>query len=62
MKNFFLNGTSPGYTFEFETTASDHGGTGLFINDNLWYKARNNFKIFLDECLESIFIAISFII
>ena len=40
--NFFPNDTSPGFTFEFETTAFDHGGTGFFINEILWYKARNN--------------------
>ena len=32
---FCLNGSLPGYTFEFEPATSTHGGVGVFINDNL---------------------------
>ena len=51
-----LNGSLPGYTFEFEPATSTHGGLGFFVNDNLRYKVRNDLKVFLNGCLESIFI------
>ena len=53
-----LNGSLPGYTFEFEPPTSTHGGVGFFINDNLCYKARNDLKTLLNGCLEPIFIEI----
>ena len=46
-----LNGSLPGYTF---------GGVEFFINDKLRYKVRNDWKMLLNGCLESIFIEISF--
>ena len=30
-----LNGSFPGYTFEFEPASSPHGSVTFFINDNL---------------------------
>ena len=30
-----LNGSFPGYTFEFEPASSSHGSVTFFINDNL---------------------------
>ena len=55
-----MNGSLPGYTFEFESATSTHGGVRFFINDNLCYKVRNDLKMLLNGCLESIFIEISF--
>ena len=55
-----LNGSLPGYTFEFEPATSTHGGVGFFINDNSCYKVRNDSKMLLNGCLEPIFIEISF--
>ena len=55
-----LNGSLPGYTFEFEPATSTHGGVGFFINSNLCYKVRNDLKVLLNRCLESIFIEIRF--
>ena len=60
-KGSCLNGSLPGYTFEFEPTNSTHGGVGFFINDNLCDKARNDLEMLLNGCLESIFIEISFV-
>ena len=59
-KGSCLNGLLPGYTFEFEQTTSTHGGVSFFINDNFCYKVRNDLKMLLYGCLESIFIEISF--
>ena len=59
-KGSCLNCSPPGYTFEFEPITSTHGGVGVFINDNLCYKVRNDLKILLNGCLESTFIEISF--
>ena len=55
-----LNGSLPGYTFEFEPATSTHGGVGFFINDNSCYKVRFDLKILLNGCLASTFIEISF--
>ena len=55
-----LNGSLPGYTFEFEPATSTHGGVGFFINDNSCYKVRFDLKILLNGCLASSFIEISF--
>ena len=55
-KGSCLNGSLPGYTFEFEPATSTHEDGGFFINDNLRYKVRNDLKVFLNGCLESIFI------
>ena len=57
-KRSCLNGSLPGYIFNFEPTTSTHGGVGFFINDNLCYKVRNDSKILLNGCLESIFMEI----
>ena len=51
-----LNGSLPGYPFEFESATSTHGGVRFFINDNLCYKVRNDLKMLLN----AIFIEISF--
>ena len=59
-KGSCLNGSLPGYTFEFKPVTSTLGGVGFFINDNLCYKVRNDLKMLLNGCLESIFIEISF--
>ena len=59
-KSSCLNGLQPGCTFEFEQTTSTHGGVSFFINDNFCYKVRNDLKMLLYGCLESIFIEISF--
>ena len=59
-KGSCLNGSLPGYTFEFEPAACTHGGVGFFINDNVCYKLRNDLKMLLNGCLESIFIDFSF--
>ena len=55
-----LNGSLPGYTFEFEPGTSTQGDVGFFINDNLRYKVRNDLKMLFNESLEPIFIEISF--
>ena len=55
-----LNGSLPGYTFEFEPATSTHGGIRFFINDNLRYKVKNDLKMLLNGCLESVFLEISF--
>ena len=55
-----LNGSLPGYTFEFEPTTTTHGGVRFFINDNLCCKVRDDLKMVLYGCLEPIFIEISF--
>ena len=59
-KGSYLNGSLHGYAFEFEPTTSTHEGVGFFINDSLCYKVRNDLKMLLNGCLESIFIEISF--
>ena len=59
-KGSCLNGSLPGYTFELEPAAYTHGGVGFFINDNVCYKLRNDLKMLLNGCLESIFINFSF--
>ena len=59
-KGSCLNGSLPGYTFEFKPVTSTLGGVGFFINDNLCCKVRNDLKMLLNGCLESIFIEISF--
>ena len=41
-KGSCLNGSLPGYNFEFEPTTSTQGGVRFFINDNLCNKVRNN--------------------
>ena len=58
--NSCLNGSLPGYTFKFQPATSTPGGVRFFINDNLCYKMRNDLKMLLKGCLESIFIEISF--
>ena len=58
-KGSCLNDSLPGYTREFEPTTSTHGGVGFFINDNLCYQVRNDLKMILKGCLESIFTKIS---
>ena len=45
-KGFYLNGSLPGYTSEFQSATSTHEGVRFFINDNLCYKVRND----LIEC------------
>ena len=55
-----LNGSLPGYIFEFKPATSTHGGARFFIDDKLYYKVRNDLKMFLIGCLEPIFIEISF--
>ena len=59
-KGSYLNGSLHGYAFEFEPTTSTPEGVGFFINDSLCYKVRNDLKMLLNGCLESIFIEISF--
>ena len=55
-----LNGSLPGYTFEFEPTTSTRGGVGFFINDSLCCKVSNDLKILFYGRLESIFLEIGF--
>ena len=59
-KDFYLNGSLPGYTFESEPATSTHGGVGFFINDNLCYKVRNYLKMLSNGYLEPIFIEVSY--
>ena len=59
-KGSCLNGSLPGYNFEFEPPSSTHGGVRSFMNDNLCYKLRYDLEIMLYGCLESIFIEINF--
>ena len=55
-----MNGSLPGYTFEFEPTTSTHGGVAFFINDSLCCKVRNDLKMLFYGRLESIFLEIGF--
>ena len=54
-KGSCLNGSLPGYTFEFEPATSTHGGVRFFINDNSCYKVINDLEMLLNGCLEPIF-------
>ena len=47
-KRSSLNGSLPGYTFEFEPAISTHGGVGFFINDNLCCKVRSDLGILMN--------------
>ena len=51
-KGSCLNGSLPGYTFEFQPTTSTQRDAGFFINDNLCYKVRNDLEMLLNECLD----------
>ena len=59
-KGSCLNGSLPGYSFEFEPTTSTPGSVRFLINDNLCCNVRNYLKMLLNGCIEPIFIEISF--
>ena len=58
--NKTLNNNLKGYTFIFNNISSSHGGTGIFISEDLLYKRRNDLEICKKDKFESVFAEILF--
>ena len=59
-ENKTLNSNLQSFSFIHNTISSSHGGTGIFVSDDLLYKRRGDLEVCSKDKFESLFIEILF--